>query len=72
MAIVVGLTLSLFISITKNNFRFLTPGLPRCGCVFYWPFVLKSGKDWRYRWVCGASHWALSFKMWIEEIMGSS
>jgi hypothetical protein len=28
MAIVAGLTLSLFISITKNIFCFLTPGLP--------------------------------------------
>src|ERR1700730_8971273 len=45
---------------------------PWRGCVFYRPFVLKCGKDCRYRWVCGGSHRALSFKMWIEEIMGSS
>ncbi len=96
MAIVVGLTLSSVISISKNIFCLavssplflrwlLLPHArlpPRSGAgdslvnvivmVVGAVAVLKRGEDCRYRWVCGASHRALSLKMWIEEIMGSS
>jgi phage terminase large subunit-like protein len=43
MAIVAGLTLSLFISITKNNFRFLTPRLPPSVCTTW---IVTRNKLW--------------------------